>query len=652
MATTRHKDIQELAVEISKSSKDKPVEHILQTSERVLKRITDGIYRQPSSALRELISNSYDADATKVVIETDRPRFSKITIRDNGNGFTYEALASLICSIGGSPKRTLDGSDMGVTKKDDPDLSPDGRKLIGKIGIGLFAVSQLTKEFQIITKTKGSDHRVIAHVILKTHSEEELKQEVGREFETGKARIWRKKATDTNSHGTEVILLKLLQKTKADLASDDRWVQSYSNSFLVDEGDELLPSPKYHIGCVVNDDENKIRQKPNLPWENNDTPKNKFKKLIKSVHDETGVSTQNPKLEELLDNYLKLLWTLGLQVPVPYIDIHPFEICEKDRIHVYNVGDKPKSRAKRITLKNKETIAENMKLNASHLQQDAGKFDVFIDGVQVFRPLLYETAHLTQHAIKNSLMFVGKSKPDMGNIPEEIRGGDLEFEAYLFWQPKVVPVEHRGVLVRINNSNGTLFDETFMKYPVSEQTRKNQIVSEIFVLKGMDAALNIDRESFNYAHPHYQYITKWLHNAFKQFATAHKKIGRETRDELLMNETATKSNKLDDYVAKEIRQIKPDAEVAPVKVEFSDEPLLEITAGRKTGKLIYNAKKVFPFSPDERSTSKRLLGNLFFEERLKAIAEVLAAYGVFDDMPFKKQEELLRTIAKIIKFEE
>lgn len=44
---------------------------ILATSDRVLARITDGIYRQPSSALRELISNGYDADATEVIIQTD-----------------------------------------------------------------------------------------------------------------------------------------------------------------------------------------------------------------------------------------------------------------------------------------------------------------------------------------------------------------------------------------------------------------------------------------------------------------------------------------------------------------------------------------------------------------------------------------------------
>jgi HSP90 family molecular chaperone len=76
----------------------------LDTDERVLARITDGIYRQPASALRELIANAYDADAQNVYIQTDAPKFTKITIRDDGNGLSIEALANLIHHIGGTPR--------------------------------------------------------------------------------------------------------------------------------------------------------------------------------------------------------------------------------------------------------------------------------------------------------------------------------------------------------------------------------------------------------------------------------------------------------------------------------------------------------------------------------------------------------------------
>src|SRR5579859_5417636 len=119
----------------------------LTTDRQVIARITDGIYRQPASAFRELISNAYDADATRVVIQTDAPRFDKITVEDDGIGMNLEALVHLLFHIGGSAKRSPEGQRLGLTSKD-PDRSPGGRKLIGKIGIGLFSVSQLTQSLQ------------------------------------------------------------------------------------------------------------------------------------------------------------------------------------------------------------------------------------------------------------------------------------------------------------------------------------------------------------------------------------------------------------------------------------------------------------------------------------------------------------------------
>jgi HSP90 family molecular chaperone len=151
----------------------------LKTDERVIARVTDGIYRQPGSALRELISNAYDADATRVVIKTDAPRFARISVEDDGHGMSPEALAYLLLHIGGSAKRSDVGSDLGVTSAKDAMKSPNGRRLIGKIGIGLFSVSQLTHAFQIITKVKGDNYRTVATVTLRQYTDEDLKREKG-----------------------------------------------------------------------------------------------------------------------------------------------------------------------------------------------------------------------------------------------------------------------------------------------------------------------------------------------------------------------------------------------------------------------------------------------------------------------------------------
>ena len=111
----------------------KPIEGKLETDERVLARITEGIYRQPASALRELVSNAYDADATEVVILTDPPRFGQITVRDNGRGLSPEVLTQLVHHIGGSAKRSEKGQQLEITSATDPNYSPSGRKLIGKL---------------------------------------------------------------------------------------------------------------------------------------------------------------------------------------------------------------------------------------------------------------------------------------------------------------------------------------------------------------------------------------------------------------------------------------------------------------------------------------------------------------------------------------
>ncbi|MFS9599011.1 hypothetical protein, partial [Klebsiella variicola] len=80
-----------------------------------------------------------------------------------------EVLAELVTHIGGSSKRTAKGKRLGTANPSDPTLSPGGRRLIGKIGIGLFSVAQLTQHFQVITKRRGDDFRTSAVVVLKTH---------------------------------------------------------------------------------------------------------------------------------------------------------------------------------------------------------------------------------------------------------------------------------------------------------------------------------------------------------------------------------------------------------------------------------------------------------------------------------------------------
>ena len=237
----------------TKINSEEKTETLLKTDQKVLARITDGIYRHAYSALRELICNSYDADATEIYIDTDVPLFRTITVRDNGNGMSIDTLSNVLHHIGGSAKRNPQKKDLGIFDQKDATLSPiKKRKLIGKIGIGLFSVAQLTRDFTIVTKQRGDDYYLIADIKLNNYSEEMIRQfeKRGEDFDTGIVYVYTQKTSNIEAHGTDIILKNLKQSAIDQLRSIDIWQQSISEDF------ELLGKPErpsYHIGEIDTD---------------------------------------------------------------------------------------------------------------------------------------------------------------------------------------------------------------------------------------------------------------------------------------------------------------------------------------------------------------------------------------------------------------
>ena len=625
----------------------------LQTDDRVLARITDGIYRQPASALRELISNAYDADASKVVIQTDAPRFNKVTVRDDGHGMDVEALARLIYHIGGSAKRRHEGAKFGISNRGDSSLSPLGRRLIGKIGIGLFSVAQLTRHFQIITKVKGTDYRLIAEVILQTYAEDgDFKKDEKKKgkVETGVVEIVSVPAPDIESHGTEIILLDLRPQAKDLLKSKERWTLATQN----DEKKEkpIRDEPIFHIGRVDFKEDSKIAVTKKLPWKDDDNPEDKFKKLYQAIIDEIGTKEQNPRLETTLDNYLRTLWILSLSAPVNYIDKHPFDINGSDDIGIYEFPEKTVGQATPIKLGKNESVRKRFSFKSPE-RGNKKPFSVIIDDIELFRPLRFTNLAKTAQALKKPLLFVGKASPDLEKISAKERGGDLSFEAYFMWAPKIVPRENNGLLIRVSDASGTLFDETFAKYQIAELTRLKQITAEIYVIQGLDAALNIDRESFNYAHPHYQYIMRWVHRALRQLTNTLKKLASDVRETETKSRHVKQNAKLNKIVTEEIKTARKDEDFAPTDIELIKGDKQKIAKERKKGKLALDADRIFTNqgSTDGRarrsSAESQLLNN-----QVKAVAKVLDAYGFFQELTYEKQEELLRAIVSIFLVDE
>ena len=129
-----------------------PIEDEINAAARIIGDISTGIYRSPANALKELVSNSFDAGATEVIINTDHPAFSNVTCFDNGPGLSIDKLRTIFRYIGGSDKRF------------DEESGRYGRPIIGKIGIGILAMSQISKRFVIISSQEGDAFRIEAEI--------------------------------------------------------------------------------------------------------------------------------------------------------------------------------------------------------------------------------------------------------------------------------------------------------------------------------------------------------------------------------------------------------------------------------------------------------------------------------------------------------
>lgn len=624
----------------------KVVETSLATDQRVLARITDGIYRQPSSALRELISNAYDADATEVIILTDAPRFNQISVRDDGAGMSPESLEHMIKHIGGSAKRTTEGKGLGVTDLADANNSPGGRQLIGKMGIGLFSVAQFTRHFLIITKTEGDTHRTIADITLGPVAGGQplldLDSTGHREIETGHARIWRERADNLESHGTEIKLLELLPRTRAELASEDVWAKI---EFEKEDADAVKTSPpKLHIGRMKPKQFELLEVQPQLPWDESDTPTEKFSKFVQAVRDSVETDSELVDLDHLCDRYLRTIWDLAVSAPLKYFDKHPFDLVGLSEFRFYELENKTRGQAKPMSLKAGQSPRALRDLKAPD-GAPSSPFNVFIDGVELSRPILFNNLPSTTTAVQTPLVFVGRDTQKFEGKPIELSGGPLVFEAYLFWAPKIIPKQHQGVVLRVGNASGALFDRTFMNYQVSEQTRLRQITAEVFVHEGLDGAINLDRESFNFAHPHYQYLVKWLHSSLRQLTNKHKELGKNLRAKRVASEGKKIRAEMDSKVDQSLKS--RGVEDVPEVILLESGRKSEARKLRGEGVIVLQKDIVVPCVPG-RKTGVQDERQKTAESKARAIAQLLHGWGLLDSLAYEDQERLIHDILEIV----
>ena len=126
--------------------------------------ITDRI-----TALFELVKNCYDANSTEVIVEffnvNPRSDKSRIVIRDNGIGMTFEDVRDKWMVIGTSSKR-----------KSQTSPAPFNRKVTGRKGVGRFAVDKLGAILLLKTKKANNAQMLCLETDWSAYENEENRQ--------------------------------------------------------------------------------------------------------------------------------------------------------------------------------------------------------------------------------------------------------------------------------------------------------------------------------------------------------------------------------------------------------------------------------------------------------------------------------------------
>ncbi|GAP12788.1 molecular chaperone, HSP90 family [Longilinea arvoryzae] len=115
----------------------------IKVAARIIDHISSGLYESPAACLKELINNSYDADAKRVDVFL-KPDANQIILADDGIGLNKTEFQRHFDRISESHKRETS------------DITESGRPKIGKIGIGFIAANEICNVMEIESTKQGS----------------------------------------------------------------------------------------------------------------------------------------------------------------------------------------------------------------------------------------------------------------------------------------------------------------------------------------------------------------------------------------------------------------------------------------------------------------------------------------------------------------
>ena len=471
----------------------------IQVALKIIRHISSGIYRDRAGSLRELISNAFDAQATKVSIDTGYPKHNKIVVRDNGLGIDGTTLRKAFTQIGLSLKKT------------NPELySSDLRRpMIGQFGIGFLAVAHISKDIWITSYPRDKGIELKAHIDLKPYFLYQDSIETFDEFKFGTVN-YQETLVPKGAAGTTIEL--------RDVSGGN------FHKILTHDGERLLKWP--------------------APGSQESKPGSLMKQLVER-------SQRMPSLLYLdrLQGREEILWHLGMTAPVRYLDGGPI-------------------RPGNIEGEAEQVVGRLRKYN------EALKFEVWMDGVEVRKPILLPNYHLT------------REDEEFADLPKKVlvsplhvegeseRHRKVKAEGYLFYQPsRIVPAELRGLYPRVRGVGiGYTYENRFLSYLTAETPiLRVQISGELYVFDGLEEALNLDRSGFMELDPEYQYLADRAGRQVTDFFHAARTTHGRRRRSLKEKEYAAERDRQISSIKrllKHLVDIRPDAKTSELESDF------------------------------------------------------------------------------------
>ncbi|MDD5456571.1 MAG: ATP-binding protein [Candidatus Margulisbacteria bacterium] len=167
---------------------------------RILEHLGIQMYQSPTSAISEMIANSWDADSeiVEITLPQSLTQKSVITVQDDGAGMTFQECQDFFLLVGRNRVKAL--SNEKSPKKERP--------LLGRKGIGKFAGFGIAEIIEVETISKESGERTIFTLnINELMAEDEYISTEGKEIEL----ILFEAPDDQrkNNHGTKITLKSL-----------------------------------------------------------------------------------------------------------------------------------------------------------------------------------------------------------------------------------------------------------------------------------------------------------------------------------------------------------------------------------------------------------------------------------------------------------